>query len=90
MRAGSFSLVLETVPELPDAQGCDERGDEDAAECGQEESHSEWHGPVGGEVGDLDRLRVLEDEDEKEHEYERGDDDGDPSGGDAGARGRGA
>jgi hypothetical protein len=64
MRAGSFSLVLEAVPYLPDAEGCDERGKEDAAECGQEESHPEWHGPVGGEVGDLDRLRVLEDEDE--------------------------
>jgi hypothetical protein len=40
----------------------------------------ERHGPMGGEQGDLDRLRVLKDEDEEEHEYERGDDDGDPSG----------
>jgi hypothetical protein len=35
---------------------------------------------VGGEVGDLDGLRVLKDEDEEEYEHQRGDDDGDPGG----------
>jgi hypothetical protein len=77
-RFGLFSGSADTVTYLPDPQRCDQSCEENSADCGQKESHSERHCPVGAQVGHLHGPCVLKDEDEEENKHDRGDDEGDP------------
>jgi hypothetical protein len=65
-------------PQLADARRAGQDDEQDAAHGGQQQRHSQRDVTVRAQVGNLDRLAVLQDEDQQEEQQDGEEADGDP------------